>query len=56
MKVKEVPFENLTIAFLMELEQNGGKGIVDGDKRVLRIISEELVDALETDSEANVRL
>jgi len=44
MKTKEIPFENLTAGFLMEFQQDGGKGIVDGDKRVLRIIPEEVVD------------
>ena len=56
MKVKEIPVENLTLEGLMELLQGGVKGIVDGDKRVLRSvlrsISEELVAALETKPEA----
>ena len=56
MKVKEIPVENLTLEGLMELLQGGVKGIVDGDKRVLRsvlrTISEELVAAWETNPEA----
>ena len=52
MKVKEIPVEHLTVEGLMELLQGGVKGIVDGDKRVLRStlrsISEELVAALKT--------
>ena len=54
--VKEVPFENPTLEVLMELQPDGVKAIVDGDKGVLRAvlqsISEELVAVLETNSEA----
>ncbi len=55
-KVKEVPFGNLTLEVLVELQQDGVKAIVDGDKGVLRAalrsISEELVAVLETNPEA----
>jgi len=51
MKTKEIRLENLTVGFLMEFQQDGGKGIIDGDKRVLRIISEEVADDLERNSE-----
>jgi hypothetical protein len=52
MKVEEVPFENLTLEELMELAQNGAKAIVDGDKRVVRIIPEGLVDGIKIKAEA----
>jgi len=48
MKVEEVAFENLTVEELMELAQNGAKAIVDGDKKVLRMIREDELDTLET--------
>jgi len=52
MKVEEVAFENLTVEELMELAQNGAKAIVDGDKRVVQIIPDGLVDAIERKAEA----
>jgi len=39
MTVKQIPFKNLTVGALMELEKRGVQGIVDGDKKVIRIIS-----------------
>jgi len=52
MKVEEVPFENLTIEELMELAQNGARAIVDGDKKVFRIMPRRSVDNLQAESEA----
>ena len=54
MTVKEIPFENLTVGFLAEFQQDGGKGIIDGDKKVLQIISQKVVDALEANSEESL--
>jgi hypothetical protein len=51
MKAKEIPLQNITVAALMELQRHGVKGIIDGDKRVLRIIWENGLDTLETKSE-----
>jgi len=48
MKLKEIPLENLTVGALMELQRHGVKGIIDGDKKVLRIIWENELDTLET--------
>ncbi len=39
MKVKQIPFKNLTVGALMELQKSGVTGIVDGDKKVIRIMS-----------------
>jgi len=39
MTVKQIPFKNLTVGALMELRRKGVKGIVDGDKKVIRIMS-----------------
>jgi len=52
MKIEELPFENLTVEELMELVQNGAKAIVDGDKRVVQIIPDGLVDAIKRKAEA----
>ena len=52
MKVEEVPFENLTVEELVELAQNGAKAIVDGDKRVVRIVPQGLVDGIKRKAEA----
>lgn len=52
MKVEEVPFENLTLEELMELAQNGARAIVDGDKRVVRIVPEGLVEGIKIKAEA----
>ena len=51
MKTKEIPLQNLTVAALMELQRHGVKGIINGDKRVLRIVWENGLDTLETKSE-----
>jgi hypothetical protein len=51
MKAKEIPLQNLTVAALMALQRHGVKGIIDGDKRVLRIVLENGLDTLETKSE-----
>jgi len=48
MKAKEIPLGNLTIGALMELQRHGVKGIIDGDKKVFRIIWEDELDTLET--------
>ncbi len=48
MKVEEIPLENLAVGVLMELQRYEVKGIIDGDKKVLRVIWEEEVDTLET--------
>jgi len=47
MKVKEIPLGDLTIGALMELQRHGVKGIIDGDKKVFRIIWEDELDTLE---------
>jgi len=47
MKVNEIPLEDLTMGGLMELQRHGVKGIIDGDKRVFRIIWEDGLDTLE---------
>jgi len=39
MKVKQIPFKNLTVGALMEFEKRGVQGIVDGDKKVIRFMS-----------------
>ncbi len=39
MKVKQIPFKNLTVGDLIELRRSGVQGIVDGDKKVIRIMS-----------------
>ena len=51
MKVEEVPFENLTLEELMRLAQNGAKAIVDGDKRVVRITPQGLVEGIKIKAE-----
>jgi len=33
MKVKEIPFKSPAVGALMKLQQDGLKGIVDGDKK-----------------------
>jgi len=47
-KVKEIPLGDLTVGGLMELQRHGVKGIIDGDKKVFRIIWEGELDTLET--------
>lgn len=49
MKVNEIPLEDLTIGWLMELQRHGVKGIIDGDKRVFRTIWEDELDTLVTE-------
>jgi hypothetical protein len=39
MKVKQIPFKNLTVGDLMELRKSGVRAVVDGDKKVIRIMS-----------------
>lgn len=39
MKVKRIPLRKLTVGTLTKLKQDGTKGIIDGDEKVLRIIS-----------------
>ncbi len=50
-KVIEIPFEKLTLELLNELRQHGVEGIMDGDKKVLRLTSVYVIDILETNSE-----
>lgn len=38
MRAKKIPLEKLTVGTLMRLKQDGLKGIIDGDERVLRIM------------------
>lgn len=49
-KVIEIPFEKLTLELLNELRQHGVEGIMDGDKKALRLTSVYVVDILETNS------
>jgi hypothetical protein len=42
-KVRQIPFKDLTVGALMELRKSGVRAIVDGDKRVIRIISQSSV-------------
>jgi len=51
MKVIEIPFEKLTLGLLNELQQDGVEGIMDGDKKALRLTSVYIVDIVETNSE-----
>jgi hypothetical protein len=39
MKAKQIPFKDLTVGALMELQKSGVRAIVDGDKKVIRIMS-----------------
>jgi hypothetical protein len=39
MKVKQIPFKNLTVGALIELRKSGVRAIVDGDKKVIQIMS-----------------
>lgn len=51
MKLKEIPFENLTVGMLRQSKQDGIIAIVDGDKKVFRIVRRRAVNKLQTESE-----
>jgi len=51
MKLKEIPFENLTVGMLRQSKQDGMIAIVDGDKKVFRIVRRRAVNKLQTESE-----
>ena len=52
MKLKEVPFENVTVGMLKQFEQDGITAIADGDKKVFRIMPRRAVSKLQMESEA----
>lgn len=52
MKLKEVPFENVTVGMLRQFEQDGIIAIADGDKKVFRIMPRSAVNKLQMESEA----
>jgi len=51
MKLKEIPFGNLTVGMLRQSKQDGMIAIVDGDKKVFRIVRRRAVNKLQTESE-----
>jgi hypothetical protein len=55
MKVIEVPLEEITSEFLMELQQYGLEAIIDGDKNTLQLISVNIVDVLIINSDTSFR-
>jgi hypothetical protein len=55
MKVIEVPLEEITSDFLMELQQYGLEAIIDGDKKTLQLISVNIVDVLIINSDTSFR-
>jgi len=52
MKLKEVPFQNVTVGMLKQFEQDGITAIADGDKKVFRIMPRRAVSKLQMESEA----
>lgn len=52
MKLKEVPFENVTVGMLRQFEQDGIIAIADGDKKVFRIMPRRAVNKLQMEAEA----
>jgi hypothetical protein len=44
MKMLEIPFTNITVGFLKELQENGMVGVVDGDKKTVQLKSVHLVN------------
>jgi len=51
MKLKETPFEDLTVGMLRQFGQDGMIAVVDGDKKVFRIMPRRAVDKLQIESE-----
>jgi hypothetical protein len=51
MKLKEVPFESVTVGMLRQFEQDGIIAIADGDKKVFRILPRSAVNKLQMESE-----
>jgi hypothetical protein len=51
MKLKEVPFESVTVGMLRQFEQDGIIAIADGDKKVFRILPSSAVNKLQMESE-----
>lgn len=52
MKLKEVPFQNVTVGMLKQFEQDGIVAIADGDKKVFRVMPRRAVSKLQMESEA----
>ena len=50
MKVIEIPFENVTSEFLEELKNHGLQGVVDGDRKILKVVSVRIIDVMVRDS------
>jgi hypothetical protein len=55
MKIIEVPLEEITSEFLIELQQYGLEAIIDGDKKTLQLISVDIVDVLIINSDTSFR-
>jgi hypothetical protein len=49
-KVLEIPFENVTAQFLEELKKHGLEGVIDGDKKSLKLISVRIIDVMVRDT------
>jgi hypothetical protein len=51
MKLKEVPFKNVTVGMLRQFEQDGIIAVADGDKKVFLIMPRKAVNKLQMESE-----
>jgi hypothetical protein len=52
MKLKEVPFENVTVEMLRQSEQDRIIAIADGGRKAFRIMPRRAINKLQMESEA----